>query len=441
MRRLRPAAGSEKTVPFDFEGRELEGREGEPLASALLAAGERVFSRSVKYHRPRGPYCFAAACSSCLMRVDGVPNVYTCQIALREGMKVARQNAFPSASFDVFAATDWIFAKGLDHHSLFAGVPVADQVMAKVARQLAGLGVLPDKAVAPLAPAQNLELDVAIVGGGISGEAAAGVLSGTGCRWGLFEKEAALGGRARLQRDAPFGEAGSGPEVRTRTAAIGIYGDAGGRFLAMVQRTHEVPQLLKVYARKFLLAMGSHPHLPTFENNDLPGIYAAEAMQKLLLRDGLMPGERICLVGSGPELNTLAAELTQRGAEVVAVVDREGRSGTLEGVPVRAHGIAHVTGLTVRARSGEERHFRCDTIGLCGVQVPSFELGRQGGAEVVFDERSSSFGVVVDGDGRTASHDLFVVGTMTGICEPERSRDSGKRAATAIVADLGKERA
>ena len=78
-----PGPGS--FVSIDLEGEAIEAIEGEPLACALLAAGERVLARSIKYHRPRGPFCFAAACSQCLMRVDGVPNVYTCRTLSRAG--------------------------------------------------------------------------------------------------------------------------------------------------------------------------------------------------------------------------------------------------------------------------------------------------------------------------------------------------------------------
>ncbi|MGZ6131649.1 MAG: (2Fe-2S)-binding protein, partial [Myxococcaceae bacterium] len=71
MRRLAPS-GPELTI--EFEGKSVRAREGEPAACALLAAGQTVFSRSIKYHRPRGPFCMAASCSNCLVRIDGVPN-------------------------------------------------------------------------------------------------------------------------------------------------------------------------------------------------------------------------------------------------------------------------------------------------------------------------------------------------------------------------------
>ena len=78
-------------VKFEFEGKELEGYEDQPIAAALHAAGIRVLSYSDKYNRPRGFFCAVGKCSSCLMEVDGRPNVMVCMVPLRAGMKVRRQ--------------------------------------------------------------------------------------------------------------------------------------------------------------------------------------------------------------------------------------------------------------------------------------------------------------------------------------------------------------
>jgi len=80
-----------KLVRFTFEGEEIEGYEGEPIAAALHAAGIRVLRRSPRLHRPRGLFCAIGNCSSCLMVVDGVPNVRVCTEKLRAGMRVERQ--------------------------------------------------------------------------------------------------------------------------------------------------------------------------------------------------------------------------------------------------------------------------------------------------------------------------------------------------------------
>jgi hypothetical protein len=80
-----------KAVRFSFDGRELEGFEGEPIASALHANGVQVYSRSAKHDRPRGFFCAIGRCSACFVVVDGVPNTRACITPLCGGMKVETQ--------------------------------------------------------------------------------------------------------------------------------------------------------------------------------------------------------------------------------------------------------------------------------------------------------------------------------------------------------------
>ncbi|MFA5537481.1 MAG: (2Fe-2S)-binding protein [Bacillota bacterium] len=78
-------------VKFTFDGKELEGYEGEPIAAALHAAGIKVLGHSPRLHRPRGFYCAIGNCSSCLMVVNGEPNVRVCVEKLQAGMAVETQ--------------------------------------------------------------------------------------------------------------------------------------------------------------------------------------------------------------------------------------------------------------------------------------------------------------------------------------------------------------
>jgi len=80
-----------KKVTFLFNGTEIEGCEGEPIAAALHAAGIKILSYSRFHKRPRGFWCAIGNCSSCNMRVNGVPNVRTCVEPLRAGMVVETQ--------------------------------------------------------------------------------------------------------------------------------------------------------------------------------------------------------------------------------------------------------------------------------------------------------------------------------------------------------------
>ena len=79
-------------VIFTFNGREIEGYVGETIADALHAAGIRELAKSPKMHRSRGLFCAIGNCSSCLMVVDGEPNIRVCVVKVRQGMKVEMQN-------------------------------------------------------------------------------------------------------------------------------------------------------------------------------------------------------------------------------------------------------------------------------------------------------------------------------------------------------------
>ena len=88
-------------MKFFFNGQEVEAREGETIAMALYAAGIRDLSKSQKFHRPRGLFCAIGKCSSCLLTVDGIPNVRTCIIPVKEGMRVEASEGNPRLADNV----------------------------------------------------------------------------------------------------------------------------------------------------------------------------------------------------------------------------------------------------------------------------------------------------------------------------------------------------
>ncbi|MEE0290640.1 MAG: (2Fe-2S)-binding protein [Lachnospiraceae bacterium] len=80
-----------KLVKFTYNGKTLEGYEGEPIASALRVAGVMAHRYTAKKHEPRGVFCAIGRCTDCVMVVDGKPNVRTCITPLAEGMTVETQ--------------------------------------------------------------------------------------------------------------------------------------------------------------------------------------------------------------------------------------------------------------------------------------------------------------------------------------------------------------
>ena len=80
-----------KMVHFTYDGKQLEGYEGEPIATALKVAGVMTHRYTAKRHEPRGIFCAIGRCTDCVMVVNGQPNVRTCITPLEEGMVVETQ--------------------------------------------------------------------------------------------------------------------------------------------------------------------------------------------------------------------------------------------------------------------------------------------------------------------------------------------------------------
>ena len=76
-----PSKGSR--VVFTYDGVEMEGYEGEPIAMALKAAGVEVHRFTAKRHEPRGIFCAIGWCADCVMvgdRDNDVNGAKTCGI-------------------------------------------------------------------------------------------------------------------------------------------------------------------------------------------------------------------------------------------------------------------------------------------------------------------------------------------------------------------------
>jgi hypothetical protein len=79
-------------VEFTFDGATVSGREGEPIAAALFAAGYRVLRTMPRFGDARGGYCMIGRCADCLIVVDGVPNVPACRTPVSAGQAVRTQH-------------------------------------------------------------------------------------------------------------------------------------------------------------------------------------------------------------------------------------------------------------------------------------------------------------------------------------------------------------
>ena len=415
----------------------------ESIAAAALASGTRVLSRSLKYHRPRTFFCLEGHCSGCLVRLGGVPNLRACQAPCTPDAVVEGQNAFPSAEVDLLGAVDFLFSRGLDHHTLMTGSSVLNRLANKVVRQLSGLGKLPATPPQALPEVAERSVDVCVIGGGPAGLAAAIACAQRGRRTLLVDDQLRPGGsmRADPAPDDPRVRAASGRnatgrdraeaawhdamqagvEVLARSTAIGFFPEDDGGVVAIASPD----QLYRVHARAWLWATGGYAVNLPFVENDRPGVIAARAVGRLLVDHGILAGEKVCIV-EVPQLaadtDALARALAVAGAEVTRV----GLADTLG-----ARGRSWVNGLdTTNGRVD------CDLVAVAAIPSPASEGPRQQGCKVVLDPEAGGFRVIVDGDGRTSTTGVWAAGDVTGYMGPRRAAAEGARIGANVAGSL-----
>ena len=433
-------------IEFEFEGRQVAAHEGDTVGSALAAAGVEIFSRSFKYHRPRGLLCVAGNCPNCLMTVDGIPNVRTCTMKARAGMRVSRQNAWPSADHDAGAVLDRmdrVLPVGF-YYKAFHRPKVLWEVMRPLVRRMAGLGrvdVTSDGG--PTYRHRNMHTDVAVVGGGPAGMAAALAAAAAGAKVTLIDDQPALGGHLRYDTSRYAGidgiEDGNGQEVaealRERVAAqdgIRVLSDASafgfyqGNLLAILCGD----EAIQLRASRVVIATGAFEVPMQFKNNDLPGVVLASAALRLIRLYGVAPGRRAVVVAADESGYSVANGLLDAGVTVEAIIDMRPDPGPSEAADaVRARGVEVLVGHSVVSAGGtkrvsrvrvtagdsSERSLRCDLVCMAGVwQSATGLLLQQPGAIVEYDEELGESvparlpdGVHVAGD-ITGLHDLKI---------------------------------
>ena len=407
-------------VTFTLDGDTLAAERGEPLAVALLGEDKTILARSPKLHRPRGPSCLRGGCDGCLARVDGVPNVMTCQRPARGGEVIVSQNVIGSRKADFLRVTDWFFAQGIDHHHLMAGIPGLSDVMQTFARKVAGLGRLPS-AIEAVKPARRIEIDVAVVGAGLAGILIASRLAAAGHSVILVDDGPTVGGSllaaprllAATLADCPL----DGVEIHTESVAAGFF--FGDLLLAAPEGA------IVARPRATVFATGAHDGVLAVPNNDLPGIFSARALARVL-HAGIMPDGPVAVVGEGfwadEVLAALAghASLRLTAAEVVA-----------------AHGTAGVKTLEVRDGEKKTRKAEVGAVALALRGAPAFELAEQAGATTRFDPEGGY--AVVTGPAGQLAEGLWAAGECTGKpFDPALIRAEAEATAAGVQASLSR---
>ena len=362
-----------RPIAFSFDGRALRGLYGDTLASALLAAGERVVGRSFKYHRRRGILTCGAGEPCALVDLISAqgrePNQPATVLELYEGLSAVSQNRWPSLRFDVLAINDLLsrfLPAGFYYKTFMFPGWAWERIYEPLIRRAAGLGELAALVPPHAAPAETVHshADVLVVGAGAAGLTAARALGGCGLRVILADQDVIAGGGTLLDerwhawRENCIASLAALPSVRTltRTSVVGAYGH--GVFGALETLAPHDPQrggglrerLHVIRARRVLLATGAAERLIAFPGNDLPGVMLAGAALAYLRRYGVAVGARPALFTNCDEGYEALLALRAAGLECAGIVDP--RDASPAAARARALGIEVYPGAVVTAVTG-----------------------------------------------------------------------------------------
>src|ERR1700733_11920439 len=189
--------GAGVPVEFRFDGRALRGVEGDSIASALLANGLRVVSRSFKYHRPRGIFFAGYEEPNALVQLHSGARAILCAratlVPLSVDLEVRSEAGWPTVSYDLLRAVDFVhsaFAAGFYNKTFMWP---SWHVYEPIIRKLAGFGHAPTKADPDRYESRHVHCDVLVIGGGTAGIEAARTAGATGHRVILIEQDKLFG--------------------------------------------------------------------------------------------------------------------------------------------------------------------------------------------------------------------------------------------------------
>jgi sarcosine oxidase subunit alpha len=422
-----------KPVHLFLQDEKIEAYPGETVAAALYASGVKVYSKSVKYGRPRGFFCGIGKCSSCLMRVDGIPHARICIEPVKDQMRVS----YEENRGEIPASNEIVFEE------------------------------------------EKITTDLVVVGGGPAGLSAAVTAANLGVEVLVVDENPSLGGQLIKQTHKFFGSKSTYAGVRgveiakilldkirkvdaefaCGTSVIGHH-DGKKHLLTAVQDNR---RLLEIRTDEVIVATGARENVLLFPNNDLPGIYCAGGVQTLMNVYGIKPGNEALIVGAGNVGLIVGYQLIQAGVDLKMIVEAAPKIGGYLvhasklrrlGVPIltrhtikKAEAKDHVERVTIveldenwEQTEGTEQEVDVDLVCVAVGLTPSSELLFQAGCKQVYMPELGGQVAVHNEDMETTVEGVYLAGDVSGIEEANTAMMEGRISGAKVAAKHGKNR-
>ncbi|MFO8055022.1 MAG: FAD-dependent oxidoreductase [Bacteroidales bacterium] len=292
-----------KKTQFLYNGHQISGEAGFTIAAALHQAGFPVHSHSLK-NRNRSLECGIGKCGACEMLVDG--QVKRICITKTDGVKQVKEipkDYQPQAKkintetpYNIYTTTVAIIGAGP------AGLAAREKLTKN--------GI------------DNIVID--------NNEQVGGQFIMQTHQFFFFEKEKHYGG----MRGFDIAKTLAGESPRGIFLNATVWDILEGKRLAVKNLTTE--EIFFVDAEHLIIATGAVPYMPAFENDDVPGVYTAAVIQKMMNIEFTLLGKNVLTVGAGNIGYLTSYQLMQAGANVKGIIEAMPREG---GFPVQANRV------------------------------------------------------------------------------------------------------
>jgi len=455
-----------QTLSFTYKKKTFKGLKGDTIASALFANGIRIFSRSLKYHRPRGLYSMDGECSNTSMEVNGIPNVNTEKVLLENGMQLKAQNVKGSPELDIMGfmgSLDRAMPAGFYYRTMHKPARIWPMALKQI-RKVAGLGrISPDFRMTGEYDEIYPSADVCVLGGGPAGMAAAAAAAESGLRVILLEARPRLGGffdyrQSEFSPGVPLHQHAREleahlqkmPNIRVfkHTSMVGAYSN---NLITAFQKGDEnddfEERYLEIRAHSVVVATGCIERPLLFENNERPGVMQIACAHRLANTYGILPGKR-AVFSIAHDLGIEAAvDLFDAGLDIAAVADirqdapneslvaelAQRKIPYLSGwLALSAHGSPLKKVVLTTLQGTFEKKFECDLLVASAGMTPVTGPLSMAQAELSFDHHTGFFLP------RSLPAGLFAAGRIMGLNDPQAIEASGRIAGLSAAAACGK---